>query len=199
MGEGVSTLEHLAEMDRLLREVQVELAPEREPAPALEPEPSAAPVASSGATDSPSPPAADATPPAATGDSTPAETETPPPRPDAPDSGASNRDLEALGQLAARLLAAMRELLDGYEQVLVPIHYAPAPTPTATPSAPSALRRPEAEPGVTVTAGPFPSLDAVREFEQAVRGLPGVRDVEVRGYEGANGAIIEVRLDRPGG
>ena len=35
-GEHASTAEHLAEMDRLLRDIQVELEPGREPAPALE-------------------------------------------------------------------------------------------------------------------------------------------------------------------
>jgi hypothetical protein len=185
-GEGVSTSEHLAEMDRLLREIQIELAPEREPAPPLEPPPPAA-IDSPPATDAPSAPA-------------PPPPAPPPPAPPprdlaAPDSGAPH--LVALGQLAARLLAAMRELLDGYEQVLVPIRSAPAPTPAATPSAPRERPRPSAEPGVTVTAGPFPSLDAVRDFEHAVSRLPGVRDVAVRGYEGADRAIIEVRLDRP--
>ena len=48
---------------------------------------------------------------------------------------------------------------------------------------------------MTVSAGPFPSVDSLREFEQSVSRLPGVRDVSVRGYEGADRAIIEVRLD----
>jgi hypothetical protein len=42
------------------------------------------------------------------------------------------------------------------------------------------------------------SVDALRAFERAVSRLPGVREVAVRGYEGADRAIIEVRLDRDG-
>jgi hypothetical protein len=176
-GEGVSTLEHLAEMDRLLRDIQVELDPEREAPPALQ---------------APPPPAEEAAPP-------PADP-LPPAQPPEP-SG----QLQALGQLAARLLASMRELLDGYEQFLVQIPSVslPAPAPAAPPAPLAAApRRPAAPrrdvPDVTVAAGPFVSVDALRTFERAVSSLPGVREVAVRGYEGADRAIIEVRLDRDG-
>jgi hypothetical protein len=50
---------------------------------------------------------------------------------------------------------------------------------------------------VTLAAGPFATLEALREFEQAVSRLPGVREVAIRGYEGTDRAIIEVRLDQP--
>ena len=169
-GEGVSTLEHLAEMDRLLRDIQVELDPEREPPPAL--------VVVT--------PAVDDTP-----DYGESSTPAPPPEP--------TPQLQALGQLAARLLASMRELLDGYEQFLVQIPSVNLPTPgrpravTRRPPAPG-----HADPDVTVAAGPFVSLDALRAFEGAVARLPGVREVAVRGYEGADRAIIEVRLERTG-
>jgi hypothetical protein len=58
-------------------------------------------------------------------------------------------------------------------------------------------RRPEPERPVEldVSAGPFTSTDAVREFERELARLPGVRDVMVRGYEPGNRAIIEVQLD----
>ncbi|HTX08545.1 MAG TPA: hypothetical protein VME22_08030 [Solirubrobacteraceae bacterium] len=179
-GEHASTLEHLAEMDRLLRDIQTELDPGREPAPALEAPP-------------PEPP--------------------PPPSPlidDAPDAGKSplvddpatpapTAQLQALSQLAARLLASMRELIDGYEQFLVQIPSVSASAPTRphpVTRQPPAPRRDG--PDVTVAAGPFVSLDALRSFEHAVSRLPGVRDVAVRGYEGSDRAIIEVRLDRNG-
>jgi hypothetical protein len=107
--------------------------------------------------------------------------------------------LQALSQLAARLLASMRELLDGYEQFLVQIP-AVRPPAAAAPHAPTPQQAPPRDvPDVTVAAGPFVSLDALRSFEHAVSGLPGVRDVAVRGYEGSDRAIIEVRLDRNGG
>ncbi len=166
-GEHASTAEHLAEMDRLLRDIQVELEPGREPAPALE------------------------TPPPD------AEVDTSEPAPQAPQAtGGGGDQFQALGLLAARLLASMRELLDGYEQFLVGIPSVSPPAPvrprptTRPPAAPS-----RDDPDVTVAAGPFVSLDALRSFEHAVSRLPGVRDVAVRGYEGSDRAIIEVRLD----
>ena len=90
----------------------------------------------------------------------------------------------------------MRELLDGYEQFLVGIPSVsragarPSRPTTRPPAAPT-----RDDPDVTVAAGPFVSLDALRSFEHAVSRLPGVRDVAVRGYEGSDRAIIEVRLD----
>lgn len=155
----------LVEMDRLLRDIQVELAPEREPAPALE-EP-APPVL-----DDPAPPA-------------PPATEAAPPAPPVP-------QLEALGELSARLVASTRELLAGYERVLVP---AASPPPARQSVQPRARPRAHRS-GVTLAAGPFVSLEALRAFELAVAQLPGVRDVAVRGYEGTDRAIIEVRLDQ---
>ncbi len=177
-GEQASNLEHLAEMDRLLRDIQVELDPARDPAPALE-----------------APPL----------DATPETLEAPPPAQvsgRAPVSG-STPQFQAFSQLAARLLASMRELLDGYEQFLVQIPAVDPPVSTpATPRPPA--RPPPATPrrdvpDVTVAAGPFVSIDALRSFEHAVSRLPGVRDVAVRGYEGSDRAIIEVRLDRTDG
>jgi hypothetical protein len=206
-GEGVSNHEHLAEMDRLLREIQVELSPEREPAPALDPAPALGPAPP--ATPDESEPAG-ATPPPAT-DAPPATHFPSATQDDTPDPGASSGLVDApaidddrakaFSHLAARLLAAMRELLDGYEQVLARISPAPqaSPTPPARQAAGPPPTRRRGDPGVTLAAGPFPSLEALSEFEQAVSRLPGVRDVAVRGYEGADRAIIEVRLDRNGG
>jgi hypothetical protein len=96
----------------------------------------------------------------------------------------------ALSELAARLLASIPELLAGYERVLV--------RPSSPPPTRRTARRPADSPEVTLSAAPFPSLDALREFEQAVSSLPGVREVAVRGYEGTDRAIIEVRLHRDG-
>ncbi len=166
-GERVSTLEHLAELDRLLRDIQAELNPDREPAPAL------VAVASTRPPASVSPPASE-----------PPPTAQPSARPATPDP-----QLQALSELSARLLASTRELLAGYERVLV---RSPAPPLARRPARP----RPDS-PDVTVSAGPFRSLEALREFEQAVSHLPGVREVAVQGYEGTDRAIIEVRLDPP--
>jgi hypothetical protein len=151
-GERVGTLKHLAEMDRLLRDIQAELLPDREP----------------------SPPLADG------------------PLPEVP---ASKPQTQVLAELTARLVASMRELLTGYERMVVQASAPPPPPPPARrrPAAPTA---PEA-PDVTLSAGPFPGLDALREFEQAVAGLPGVREVAVQAYAGSDRAVIEVRLRNP--
>ena len=47
---------------------------------------------------------------------------------------------------------------------------------------------------LTVTAGPFGSLEAVRAFEQTLAGLPGVASAEVRGYESGDRAVVDVDL-----
>jgi hypothetical protein len=192
-GEHASNAEHLAEMDRLLREIQVELDPDREAAPALQAAPSQSQPPPASPHEPPPPPPA---PPA-------------PPTHDAPDHGASTTPPESesqlltLAELTAGLLASIRQLLNGYERVLVQIRPDPTPPRPTRPPRPAATaqqpyRRPP-DPGVTVTAGPFRHLDAVHEFEEAVSRLPGVREVAVRGYEGSDRAIIEVRLDRAHG
>jgi hypothetical protein len=47
---------------------------------------------------------------------------------------------------------------------------------------------------VTISAGPFASIDSLREFEQALAAIPGVQEVTRRGFEGASRAILDVRL-----
>ena len=147
---------HLAEIDGLLREIQVELSPDREPAPALEPrlKPDPEPAAVTPPNDAPAP--------------------TPDPH------------IQTHVELSARLLASMRELLAGYERVLV--------GRAAQPAARGPARRRPDRPDVTLSAAPFPSLEALREFERAVADLPAVREVAVQGYEGNDHAIIKVRL-----
>jgi hypothetical protein len=145
--ERVSTLEHLDELDRLLRDVQADL------------------IAGAGIPDPPPPPPIPDPPP-------------PPPVPEPPPA-------PPLPELVAGLLASMRELLAGYERVLLPGTPAAARAPVS--------RRPH--PHATISAGPFLSVEAVRSFETSLSGLPGVRDVTVQGYEGTDRAIIDVRLD----
>jgi hypothetical protein len=57
---------------------------------------------------------------------------------------------------------------------------------------------PQAVPGagerVTVSTGPFRTIGAVRAFEQRLATLPGVGDVHLRGYEGDDRAVFDVRL-----
>jgi hypothetical protein len=153
----VNLVEHLAEMDRLLRDIQIELLSDREPAPPL-----------AGIADTPPP------------SSGPPPFDEPSPRPATPEP-----QLRLLSELSAGLLASMRELLAGYERVLV----GRAPPPARRP----APRHPHG-PDAPLSAAPFPSLEALREFEAAVARLPGVREVAVQGHEGTDRATIEVRL-----
>jgi hypothetical protein len=158
-------------MDGLLREIQVELSPDRQPAPALDsaPEPDPAPAPE----------------PRLMPDSEPAAATLPH---DAP-APTPDPHIQTHVELSARLLASMRELLAGYERVLV--------GRAAPPAARRPARRRPDTPDVTLSAAPFPSLEALHEFEAAVARLQGVRGVAVQGYEGTDRAIIEVRLDPP--
>ncbi len=62
-----------------------------------------------------------------------------------------------------------------------------APVGVESPSAPGAA-------GVSVIAGPFDRIAAVRAFTAALAGLPEVAGVELRGYEAADRAVLGVRL-----
>ena len=93
------------------------------------------------------------------------------------DSRDLRRQVAALTELRASLLVAIRALLDGYEAAL-----------RANPG--------EAE-VLSLAAGPFRSIDAVRAFERRLSELPEVREVSRRGYEGTDRAIVEVRLEAP--
>jgi hypothetical protein len=160
-------------MDALLREIQVELAPGREPAPVLdsEPEPDSNPGPAPELEPDPEPAAP--TP----GADVPAPAPTPGPQ------------IHVLSEVSTSLLASMRELLAGYERMVLG---RPSPRPARR-----AARRPAESPDVTLSAAPFANLEALHAFEQAVSQLPGVREVAVQGYEGTDRAIIAVRLDQP--
>jgi hypothetical protein len=154
-------------MDRMLRDVQAELVPDAPaaaipdppvPAPPPPPEPP------------PPPPAEPPVPP----EPAPPPIPEPPPPPPIPEPAL---DINTLADLSERLIASMRELLDGYERVL------------ALPQ----NRRAEST-HVTMSAGPFTGIEALHEFEEALVRVRGVRDVVVRGYEGNDRAIIDVRL-----
>jgi len=175
-------------MDRLLHDIQAELVPDREPRPVLVseattaaiPDPPAPPPAPPGPPPPPEPPPPPpihepAPPPPIPEPAPPPPPELPPPPP-APALDAT-RQIQALTELSERLVASMRELLAGYERVL----------------APASRRRPEPA-GATLAVGPFASIEALREFEAALSHLRGVSEVVVRGYEGTDRAIIEVRL-----
>jgi hypothetical protein len=87
----------------------------------------------------------------------------------------------------SKLITSLRELLDAYETLL--IHF-PAPDPP---------RRDRTEPAVpqSISAGPFPSVEAVRAFRDELASLPGVETVSVGAYEGEDRAIFDVKLTEP--
>src|SRR6185312_11085962 len=76
-----------------------------------------------------------------------------------------------------RLLAAIDELIEAHDDAVV--HASP---------------RTPRDQDVIVTAGPFASLREVQSFQGSLEQITGVRDVRIRGYEGADRAILEVTL-----
>ncbi len=179
---GVSELDvRLAEIDRRLRTIQTELVPGSQPQPLSErapapPELQAVPPLSEPPV--PAPPRS-----ASPGRSGPLAAWLLASRPKSERAAADPaRDLSELTELHERLLASMRDLLVAYESVLTRLTVA---TPGAT------VRE------FAVSAGPFESTEALRAFEHTLSGLPGVRDVTVRGYEGDDRAIVDVRLSEP--
>ena len=103
----------------------------------------------------------------------------------------------------ARLLDTMGELLTSGERLLAQATAAareerqPAPPSAPASAAVSPAVSPPAVSQVSVTAGPFASLDAVRDFERALGMLPNVAAVDVRGYEGEDRAMVDVHLSPP--
>jgi hypothetical protein len=164
----------LAEIDRRLREIQLQLAPEREPRPARAP---------AGAAETPTGPAA----------ATASERERSKGR-HGPLASILERErrlrraagrgseLQAISELHEQLLASIRALLQGYEAMLGQRSGLSSASPTEA---------------VTLSAGPFASTAALHEFEHALAGIPGVHGVAVRGFVGTDQAILEVQLAEP--
>ncbi len=155
-----------------MREIQAELVPERaagdvpEPGPARE----SGPPADRGPSAEPEPPAE----PASRGRSGPlASALARAPR----GSGDAERQLDQINELTAvyaDLLVSLRELLETHP---------PAEVPTPAGEL------------VTLSTGPFGTIGAVRAFERRLAALPGVDDVHLRGYEGDDRAVFDVRLE----
>ncbi|MBV9197892.1 MAG: hypothetical protein JO168_27460 [Solirubrobacterales bacterium] len=94
--------------------------------------------------------------------------------------------ITALSGVHVRLLDSSHELLEAYHSLLEQLRGAEAGGAEPEPVE------------LTVAAGPFMSLDAVRDFERALAAIPGVLDVAVRGYERGDRAIVDVQLRDPG-
>ena len=167
---GASELDaRLAEIDRRLRSIQAELVPERERAEVA--------AATGSGPDPPvvEPPVVD--PPTAAVEPAVVESAVVGPPVFEPDDPI--RALAALTELQERLLGSIRELLSAYETVFARLRQV---GPEATVHE------------FTVSAGPFTTTGALREFEQRLSGISGVREVTVRSYEGEDRAIVDVRL-----
>jgi hypothetical protein len=76
----------------------------------------------------------------------------------------------------------MRVLLEAYESALARLSVS---------GQGSAVRE------FTVAAGPFASTESLRKFELTLAAIPDVREVAIRGYEGQDRAIVDVRLNEP--
>ncbi len=107
----------------------------------------------------------------------------PEPEPEAPDddTGQVIAALRGLVSDHARLLASMGEVLACGERLLA---RAEAPVPADRSQ-------------VTVVAGPFSDLEAVRDFERTLGTLPNVASVQARGYEGGDRTVVDVHLSGP--
>jgi hypothetical protein len=85
-------------------------------------------------------------------------------------------------ELHERLLASMRALLGAYETALSDL---------STQAEHPAVRE------FAVVAGPFANTESLRKFERTLAAIPDVREVAIRGYEGEDRAIVDVRFDQP--
>jgi hypothetical protein len=176
LSSGVSELDaRLAEIDRRLSAIQAELRPGRDARPpAAPPESAPLPAGQELEADPARPPAQRESAPDAA--RPPAETQS---APDPPEQADLMQRLVVLTELQERLLHSIGELLAPSQTALARL---PHPSPAGT------VRE------FTVSAGPFASTGAVRAFEAMLSGTPGVREVTVRGYEGEDRAIVDVRL-----
>jgi hypothetical protein len=84
------------------------------------------------------------------------------------------QEVRAIGELQERLISAIEGLVEAYEG------------PTGEYGAGSNA--------VTLKAGPFADTGALRAFTERLAELPGVDKVSVRGFEGADRAILDVEL-----
>jgi hypothetical protein len=154
----------LAEIDRRLHSIQTGLV--EVPASSTLPPPIAVP----GDHPRPSAPPASASP----GSGPPAS---------GPSAGLGSGEAQAAAEMLSRLcelVAAQEGMLSSMRQLLA----------TAQQRA-DAARSPQA---LGVRAGPFTSTAALRSFQAALEALPGVRAVELREFEGADRAILDVHL-----
>jgi hypothetical protein len=116
---------------------------------------------------------------------------------DAPVGSGRSGPLEALLKRARpeqpsiheRLVRQVQELTDLHVEILSSMHGAISEMQRALSNVPR-LSATE----ITLSVGPFTSVDAVRAFERELERLPAVREVTLRGYEGEDRAVLDVQL-----
>jgi hypothetical protein len=87
-------------------------------------------------------------------------------------------DLQRIIAAQESLLATLRDVVSAYDAAVAELDRAAAP----------AMRE------FSVSAGPFTSTEALHRFEQTLAQIAEVSEVEVRGYEGDDRAIVDVHL-----
>jgi hypothetical protein len=112
----------------------------------------------------------------------PVEPAEPPARGQSYESSALVAQLRAMSEQQARLIVAIEALLELRESQIR--------------DSPSAARPAATGNELSLSAGPFAGTEALHAFEHALADLPGVRQVEVRGYEGVDQAVFAIELDR---
>jgi hypothetical protein len=97
---------------------------------------------------------------------------------------------------AAELLIRLREVTAEQEDLLASMHrlLGTLQRVATTPATPAGEAAATARQAVSISAGPFTSTEALRAFRTALEALPGVRRVELRGFEGVDLAVLEVHL-----
>lgn len=85
-------------------------------------------------------------------------------------------------QQAAELVTELRALAANQERLLASVRSLLAPASAGDSAA------------IGVSVGPLASTEALREFASVLASLDGVVNVEVRGYEGGDRALLDVHL-----
>ena len=109
--------------------------------------------------------------------------------------GGLHAHLDELERFREQLERSAQELMAEYDRLLVGLRATAEREQSATGS-PAGLDAAVLDGMLTVDAGPFADIATLAELEQALGGLPGVRDVHVRTFERSH-ALIDVILGEP--
>ncbi len=109
--------------------------------------------------------------------------------------GGLHAHLDELERFREQLERSAQELIGEYDRLLTGLR-AVAEREQAAPAASTGLDGVILDGMLTVDAGPFEDIASLAELEQALDGLPGVRDVHVRTFERSH-ALIDVILGEP--